>query len=176
MVGYPLCPEVTLADIVDAAGRALSAVAARVGGPLVLSGHSAGAHLAVELALSEWPAALQERLAGVAALSGIYDLEPLLATPLNDKLRLDMAAARRHSPIHRLHGGLPPALFAVGATETPAFLAQNAAMHAAWLAAGNQAASLEVAGADHFSLLQGFAPGAALLAAVLSLVPASAAA
>jgi arylformamidase len=176
MVGYPLCPEVALAAVTEAARRALPAVAARLGGPLVIAGHSAGAHLAVELALTDWPAALRGRIAGIAGLSGVYDLQPLLDTPLNDKLRLDAAGARRHSPLYRLRGSLPPALFAVGAEETTAFRAQNAAMHAAWQAAGNPAELVEVPEADHFSLLQGFAPGAALLAAVLSLVPAGAAA
>ena len=49
--------------------------------------------------------------------------------------------------------GSPPALFAVGAEETPAFLEQSRGMWATWQAAGNDAA-LEIApGADHFSLL-----------------------
>ncbi len=174
LVNYPLCPDVTLPAVVDAARAAVPAVLAhaaacgRLGASLIAAGHSAGGHLAVELALTDWGGPSPIR--AVAALSGMYDLEPLVDTPLNDKLRLDRAAARALSPVHRARPGMPPALFAVGGTETSAFLAQNAAMQAAWTAAGNRSICLVVEGADHFSLLLDLKRPSALLAAIASLV------
>jgi len=80
----------------------------------------------------------------------------LIATPINDNLRLDAPAARAASPIHRVRSGLPPALFALGRLETAAFRAQNAEMCAAWEKSGNSGSTLVVDDADHFSLLRGF--------------------
>jgi arylformamidase len=173
LVNYPLCPDVSVAALVEAARASVPAVRARAGEdlPLLLSGHSAGAHIAVELALGA-PAG-GPAIAGVAALSGIYDLAPLVATTLNEKLRLDAASARACSPLHRLRAGVAPALVAVGATETPAFLAQSRDFHQAWTAAGNPGALHVEAGADHFSLLEAFAsPDRALFGQVLGLLGA----
>jgi arylformamidase len=99
----------------------------------------------------------------------VFDLEPLLATPINDRLRLDPPTARALSPLHRVRGPLPPALFAVGGAETPAFLGQNEAMHRAWLAAGQPGASLVIEGADHFTLLRELQRPGALLSGVTEL-------
>jgi len=159
LTNYPLCPEVGVAQIVDSAAQALAQLrhhqgAQGRGGPLVLSGHSAGAHLAIELALREAGQTQAELpLAGVLALSGVYDLRPLLHTTLNDKLRLDAAQAQAASPVLRALPQAAPALFLVGGTETEAFHAQNQAMAHAWQAQGNQAVCEAVAGEDHFSIL-----------------------
>src|SRR5271163_2295463 len=137
LVNYPLCPDATLEALTEAVRDFVPAVRRLEGVvelPLIAAGHSAGAHLAVELALTDWPGrgVPPDAISGVAALSGIYDLEPLIATPVNDNLRLDVTTARAASPIHRVRGGLPRALFAVGGVETSAFRAQNAKMCAAW--------------------------------------------
>lgn len=173
LVNYPLCPDVTLRALADAARASVPAILAhaaslgRGGGSLIAAGHSAGGHLAVELALTDWDGAAP--ICAVAALSGVYDLAPLVETPLNDKLRLDLPTARAMSPVHRVQRLLPPALFAVGGTETEAFLAQNAAMHAAWAQAGNRSACLVVDGADHFSLLLDLQRPSALLSGIIAL-------
>jgi arylformamidase len=155
-VNYPLCPSVTLQGLVDAVAASVphvTAHAARLGGdarPLIACGHSAGGHLAVELALAG-------HADGVIALSGIYDLAPLLATTLNDKLGLDDSTARALSPLHRVRAGTPPALFVVGGDETSGFVEQTRRMSEAWQAAGNDTEARVVPGADHFSLLSMFA-------------------
>ncbi len=97
------------------------------------------------------------------ALSGVYDLLPLVDTPLNERLRLDAASAVAASPLDRLPHGLPPAVFAVGAAETEAFRTQTARMHEAWLGAGGQSRHLLVPEADHMTLLRHFAPPDPLL-------------
>ena len=142
-VNYPLCPDASFDELMDASQAALLAIRARAGVPVVAAGHSAGGHIAAELGLAGLADA-------VVALSGVYDLAPLLATPLNDALRLDAGSARRHSPLHRVASPVPPACFIVGGEETPAFQAQNAAMAAAW--PGSDAAT--GARADHFTLLE----------------------
>ena len=182
LVNYPLCPHVSLADLVQAARRATHAVrkyAAEAGEPLPLiaAGHSAGAHIATELAFTRWQQpALSPVVRGVVALSGIYDLTPLVGTTLNAHLGLDETSAARHSPLWRVPPTAPRALFAVGATETPAFLAQSRDMHDAWRAAGHDSTLLSVDAADHFTLLQALVqPQSALHRAVLALIERSAA-
>jgi arylformamidase len=158
LVNYPLCPDVRLPALLDSTRRAVPAVLAhasslgRGGAALVAAGHSAGGQIVSELTLADW--AGPSPITAVAALSGVYDLEPLLETPLNDRLRLDAPAARAMSPVLRVRAGLPPALFAVGGEETPAFLEQNARMRRAWAAAGNPAEDYVSPGTDHFSLLR----------------------
>jgi len=177
VVNYPLCPDVTMEELTAAARDAIPAVHAFVSigrnepGRVIAAGHSAGGHLAVELALTDWRArgATREPVAGVVALSGVYDLQPLIATPLNEKLRMTAQMARAASPIFRVRGGMPQALFAVGGLETGAFQTQNRNMCAAWQAQGNAAKALVVDGADHFSLLRGLTPGAPLFEAVAAL-------
>lgn len=163
LVNYPLCPEVSVAALVEAAKACVPAIRAQAGGDgaLVLAGHSAGAHIAVELALAPQDGAAP--IAGVAALSGIYDLAPLVATTLNDKLQLDPASARACSPLHRVRARAAPALVVVGGAETAAFLAQSREFHAAWSGAGNRSALHIEAGADHFGLLESFASPSSLL-------------
>lgn len=179
MVNYPLCPAVSLAGLTDAAKASVPKVLAHAASlgqpdhPLIASGHSAGGHLAVELALERWPelGPRAQAVDGVIALSGIYDLSPLVDTSLNVKLGLDAASARANSPLHRVVGGLPPALFVVGSDETPAFLEQCRHIHEAWQSAGNRSAMDVPPEADHFSLLQQFAsPDSALFGKVSQLL------
>lgn len=160
LANYPLCPQVTVARIVESAVQALRQLAhhqSRQGrhGPVVLCGHSAGAHLAVELALRRAAARLDMplKLVGVVAISGVFDLQPLQQTTLNDKLQLDAAQAQACSPSRRPLPGAGPALFLVGESETPAFHAQSQDMARAWQAQGNPGHCETVAGADHFSIL-----------------------
>jgi len=172
VINYPLSPELAVMDIVAAAAAALPALAALTDhAPLILVGHSAGAQIAVELAMSP-PAAIGP-IAGILSISGVFDLAPLLDTTVNAKLGLDATPARAASPIHRVAPGAPRTLFAVGALETRAFRDQTAQMAKAWAAAGNAADQLTVPDADHFSILTTlYREHGALRAALGALAPA----
>lgn len=171
LVNYPLCPTVSLHEVIEAAKACIPAIRTHAGAadadrlPLVLSGHSAGAHIAAELALSG-----VGDIAGVVAMSGIFDLAPLVGTSLNMKLRLDPAGAAACSPLYRIRAQLAPALVVVGDEETPAFIEQSLRFHDAWKKAGNRSTFHVAPQADHFSLLRQFAtPGGALFDAVCAL-------
>ena len=158
VINYPLSPEMSVSEIVTAAQPALPALAALTeNAPLILVGHSAGAQMAIELAMARPAAAatIAGPITGIVAISGVFDLEPLLDTTVNAKLALDPASASAASPIHRVRPGAPQALFAVGALETQAFRDQTASMAKAWAGAGNTATELTVPDADHFSILTG---------------------
>ncbi len=160
-VGYPLCPEASVAELTEAVRAAVPALVADMRArhgrdlPIIAAGHSAGGHLAVEVALTDWSGRglTPTTISAVVALSGVYDLEPLVPTSLNAALRLDPASARSASPIHRVGARGCPALFAVGGDETAAFVEQNRRMAEVWRAAGHEAWALECPGDDHFSLI-----------------------
>lgn len=178
MINYPLCPDVSLSELTRAVQAALPAVLALKalrgqGLPVIAAGHSAGAHLCVELALAQDAATPKaERIRGIVPISGIYDLAPLVDTSLNERLRLDLTQARACSPLYRARTGLPPAVFMVGGDETGDFLWQSQQMAQAWSTAGNEGRYLPVAGCDHFSVLQALqAVDGPLLHALRGFVP-----
>ena len=158
MVNYPLCPTVSLADLTETVRTAVPAVLGRADAalPLVAMGHSAGGHLAMEMALTDWTARglPMATVAGVIALSGLYDLVPLVPTSINEALRLDAQSAAAASPLYRAAPDGPPLLLAAGAEETPAMREQSRRMHEVWLAMGNPSVLHFEPDADHFSLLQ----------------------
>jgi arylformamidase len=161
LINYPLCPDVSLSELSSAVRSALPVLISTLpleqrAAPIIVSGHSAGAHLALEIALAQDPATTpaERRIRGLVPISGIYDLEPLIQTSLNVKLRLDSGQARENSPLHRLRPALPSAVFLVGAEETEAFHQQSRAMSRAWSEAGNASEYAALPGLDHFSLLQ----------------------
>jgi len=175
LVNYPLCPEVSVASIVDSAEQAVRQVAVHQSargrnGPLVLCGHSAGAHLAIELALQAAAGVGTSHLpiAGVVGISGVYDLRPLLDTSLNTRLQLDAAAAQACSPTQRVRSGAASALFVWGDTETPAFHGQSQDMARLWQLYGNAVQCSAVAHADHFSVLEHITATDGLVARTLS--------
>ena len=139
---YDLAPEVTLDTIVDEVRAACAWVWHNIhvyGGHrdrICLAGNSAGAHLAAMMAATDWrdvdpslPANLMK--CGVM-LSGLYDLEPLLLTSVNDVLQLDARAARRNSPIRHSPKLCGPLLLAVGGRESAEFQRQTEMLEEHW--------------------------------------------
>lgn len=172
MIGYPLAPEATIDEIVaDARGamRWLAGHLEELGGRperLLVSGWSSGGHLAV-MASDAVPAV------GALAISGLYELEPLVGSYVNDKLHMDVDAARRNSPLLALPGGrLPVALFAGGA-ELSEMRRQTADYARARRAAGQPTQYVEIEGANHYTILDHFtAPTGLVHRAALSMLNA----
>ena len=166
IVNYPLSPDMSIGDIVAASFASISALAALTeNAPLILIGHSAGAQIAVELGMFSHN--VDGIVKGVMAISGVFDLAPLIGTSVNEKLGLDPGSARAASPLHRIVSGAPPAIFAVGALETRAFREQTARMSEAWACAGNATAFVTVPDVDHFSILNEFCRDNGMLRAAI---------
>ena len=159
-IGYTLAPEANLTEIAAEVAAALRFLRDRLGSRrLVVSGWSAGAHLAAHnLTLAD---------AGLV-ISGIYDLAPIRATRLNDKLALTEVEVREFSPVAAPPPG--PLVIAFGEAELPELCRQSQIYHAARHAAGFETGLLPIAGADHFSVLDGLIdPAGALTAAAIRL-------
>jgi tryptophan 2,3-dioxygenase len=129
---YGLAPDHSLDAIVAMVRTAvtwLHANAAELGiNPrrIHLSGSSAGAHLIAMACITDE----DHHIASATLLSGVYDLEPLRHTYVNDALGLSMADALRNSPIYRLPDRLPPIVIARGGAETDEFIRQHDTMTA----------------------------------------------
>ncbi len=132
---YDLCPSVAVDDIIQQM-RAASRELARLGRSLVISGHSAGGHLAACMLATDWPAfdaSLPEDLVVAAyAISGLFDLGPLVETSINNALHLDDAAARAASPLFwnaPLRGSLDAV---VGENESAEYFRQSRTIVDLW--------------------------------------------
>ena len=161
IMNYDLCPQVTLPEIVTQVRKGLrwiAAHAADLGGradAMTASGNSAGAHL-VAAALSRdagsdrLPDTLLKR---AVAISGIYELEPVLGITVNAEIRLtedmvDPMSPMRHPPISAV-----PLDIVVGGAETPKWIAQSKSFADVCRRAGSQVTYTEIAGHDHFSIM-----------------------
>lgn len=150
---YPLAPEARLESIVDSIRRCLPAmVEAFVVPPsfAIAAGHSAGGHLAAMLALSGSSAV---PVAACVPVSGIFDVEPLLATSVNAALGLDRARALNVSPVrHAPPRGLRLTAI-VGGAETEDFIKQSRFLVGSWQTDGASAELVSLAGRNHYTVL-----------------------
>jgi acetyl esterase/lipase len=171
MPSYPLAPGTRIAAITRSACAAIEAAAAGSGkGPVVLTGHSAGGHLVARQVCTDSglkPATLA-RIRRTVPISGLHDLRPLLATRMNDTLKLDIAEAHAESPA--LARPLPGVrvIAWVGAAERPEFVRQNALLANIWAGLGADTSEVAVADRHHLDVIEALAdPGSDLVEALL---------
>lgn len=158
IMNYPLCPEVSIERIRNSLSYGLLMVKTYFNNfsenlPMYICGHSAGAHLTVELILESKKIINNLNIKGIIPISGIYDLVPLISTSLNINIGLDDSKAVENSPILRVSDGLVPAEFFVGNNETQAFIQQSRKMKDKWKSKGNSANFKTIKNSDHFTLL-----------------------
>lgn len=153
---YTLAPEAGLDSIVAEVVAALRFLRAQGKGlgiddaRIVVSGSSAGAHLAAMACLE---LGAQEQPAGLILMSGIYDLRPLLGTYVNDALGMDEATAIRNSPAMRDVSGMPACGIAWAVDDTDEFKRQSRQFAKALQRAGRNVQMMEVAGRNHFDIV-----------------------
>ena len=181
-LNYGLAPRVAVDEIVRQQLKAIAWLYARAEElgfdrqRIVVGGNSAGGHLTAMMMAALWPeldpALPADLVKGGVAISGLFDLEPLVPLPfINSDLKLDVAGARKVSPVHLPPATGAPLLTAVGALESSEFKRQARLIHQAW--PHNAQEELEVAGADHLTVCDRLAdPESALFLAALDLVRA----
>jgi len=170
MIGYDLCPQVKLADIIEQVRAACLFLWRRYRKRMLVYGHSAGGHLTACTVATDWKAldpAAPADLAPVGyAISGVFEVEPAVHTSVNDDLRLDAAEARRLSPVlwPAPSGRVLDAV--VGGAESPEFLRQSQAMANAWQ---SQAETRYEAfpGKNHFTVIEPLADSSSAMVARL---------
>jgi arylformamidase len=161
LAGYDLCPQVSVSVIIDQVRAAALYLWRRHGRRLVASGHSAGGHLTACLVATDWKAfdsAVPENLvpSGIS-ISGLFDLEPLVPTSVNNALKLDREEARRLSPLDwPVAEGLTLDAW-VGSAESSEYLRQSRIVAENWKTKGAETLYREIEGANHFTVLEPFA-------------------
>ena len=143
MLNYGLSPKTPIEDIVRQMLRAhawLYRNGDRLGFDptrMFTAGHSAGAHLTVMTMAALWPVFAPDLPAdlvkGALAVSGIYDLEPLVYAPfLAADLMLTAARAKQLSPVLMAPASHAPLYTAVGGLESGEFKRQTQLIGKAW--------------------------------------------
>jgi len=143
---YDLCPQVSLEVLIEQLREAVAFLIEHHGRDIYATGHSAGGHLtAMLLATDFYARGMPGRVHGGYAISGLFDLERLVATSINTGLNLDAARARALSPLH-LPAPAGRLRAFVGALEGEEYASQSRRIAQAW--AGTWGL---IPGANHFT-------------------------
>ena len=179
VVNYALTPAVTVETIVRqmlAAHAWLYRNCERYGAPreaIYVSGHSAGGQLTAMMLAAVWSAYARglpdDLVKGGLAVSGVYDLEPLLKVSFNSDLRLDAGSARKLSPIRYRPRRAVPLYTAVGGEESDEFRRQNRLIAARWEHCFRR--DIPMPGCHHLDVIEQLGnPGSTLVAGALEMM------
>lgn len=147
LVGYTLAPDARLTQIAAEVSSALDYLAANeAAGSCVLSGWSAGGHLTA-LALAH------PFVSAGLSVSGVFDLEPIRHSYINDKLCLDAEEALTLSPAKQASVSKPIVL-AYGTDELAELQRQSRDYAGRLDAIGQPVFVRSLPGHDHFSILE----------------------
>lgn len=177
---YDLVPKATVLDIVDQMRGFLVTLWKKTAVSPVVAGHSAGGHLAGAMLATNWARITDvpdDLVTRAFALSGLFDLHPLLRTDINDDVRLTRESAVAASPVFW------PAprddlrfVAAVGADESSVFKEQSRRVVEVWREAGMDTDYLEVPDCNHFTMVDAVStPGTMLFERLASMIESHAA-
>jgi arylformamidase len=166
VVGYDLCPIVTIADIVEQIRRACVFLWQRFGRRVLVCGHSAGGQLTAAMVATDWhglyPKAPADLVQAGYAISGVFDLTPLTRLTINQDLRLDTNAARQLSPLFWPVGSGRALDAAVGDLESSEFKRQSRAIADTWRQRAVETRYVELPG-NHFTVIDALADPASVM-------------
>lgn len=165
VLGYDLCPSVTITRISEEVREAMAFLwrnAATLGlgrDRITLMGHSAGGHLTQMMMATSWPAwgddLPPDLIKAAIPVSPLSYLEPVRLTEvLNAAIRMDPAEAEAESPMTN-HPPVTnaPQLVVVGGAETSEFHRQARMYREAYATPQRPLELLIVPDVDHFDLL-----------------------
>ena len=157
VAGYDLCPQVSIATIIEQMRAACLYLWRRHGKRIFVYGHSAGGHLAACMLAQDWKKFASDAPADLVpaayAISGVFDLDPLTHVSQNQDLRLDEAEARRVSPLYWKVPAGRRFDAVVGGAESDEFLRQSHIIVDGWRSRGVETRYDEIRGANHFTVL-----------------------
>jgi arylformamidase len=158
LINYPLCPDVALPHIRNSVQRALAFLWHRVlnqveRSRIVVTGHSAGGHLAALHLATDWSKfnVPQNAITGVVSLSGVFDVAPLMHTSMNAQLMITPERAADVNLLNATPLVLAPLILAVGGDEPEEFHRQSRDLARCWPSTHPKVES--VPGANHYSIV-----------------------
>jgi arylformamidase len=158
LAGYDLCPTVSVATIIEQMRAACVHLWRTRKQRIMVYGHSAGGHLTACMLATDWktlaPDVPADLVPAAYAISGIFDLTPLLQVSQNNDLRLDEAQARAVSP---LFWSVPAGRSfdaVVGGAESSEFIRQSRTIAQAWKQGMVDTRYEALPGANHFTVTE----------------------
>jgi arylformamidase len=155
--GYDLCPTVSIATITDQMRALCLFLWRKHRQRIMVIGHSAGGHLAACMLATDWKAlddsAPNDLVPAAYAISGVFDLAPLVHVTPNADLKLDDAEAKRMSPLLWKAPAGRTLDCVVGGIESAEFLRQSRDIADGWGARGVATRYEEIPGANHFTVV-----------------------
>jgi arylformamidase len=161
VVGYDLCPNVSIAEIIEQIRRACAFLWQRLGRRMFVYGHSAGGHLAAAMVATDWPSLYPKVPVDLVpagyAISGVFDLAPLVGISVNQDLRLSADEARKVSPLFWpvQSGRVFDAV--AGGLESSEFKRQSRTLVETWQQKGVQTRLADIPGTNHFTVIDALA-------------------
>ena len=154
---YDLAPMVSISEITRQMGAAIGKAASMIGGPVRLTGHSAGGHLVTRMICRDSPLApdIRARIDRVVSISGLHDLRPLLKTKMNGDFRMDEAEAVAESTALKRPIEDVELVCWVGADERPEFVRQSELLANIWTGFGIQTSVHRAVDQHHFNVIDG---------------------
>jgi arylformamidase len=157
LAGYDLCPQVTIADIIEQMRRACLALWLRFNQRVMVFGHSAGGHLAACMLATDWrardPKAPDDLVPAAYSISGLFDLAPMLQVSMNADLRLKESDLPAVSPLFWPVAAGRVLDAVVGGDESGEFLRQSKIIAEAWRQSRAETRYQEIPGANHFTAI-----------------------
>ncbi len=165
-LGYRLLPDATLEDVVADVRAGLNYLAENAPAlhidvsRVVVSGVSAGAHLAAMAVTESVPATIQLSPVAAVLLSGVYDPRPLEGTTpgaaLNNIKSLDLSQI---SPLGRPPPSDCSCLIAWGSDETDVFHTQSNTLANYWANWGVTVTVLDLKDTNHYTIVDNLIAG-----------------
>ncbi|WP_171236371.1 alpha/beta hydrolase [Ruegeria sp. HKCCA6837] len=160
-LNYTLAPNARIGEMVEECRDALLWLATNASdlgfnpSRITLSGHSAGAQL-VSMVMASSANELARaglRVRDVILISGIYDLEPISLTPINDPLQLTPVEVNDLSPTRHLPRPGPRYHVTVAERDTPEFIRQSRDYAEQLRKAGHSVSFDLKSGMHHFDII-----------------------
>jgi arylformamidase len=158
---YTLAPDATMFEIVEQTRHGIISILKIAlkfkGDPsnITISGSSAGGHLVAEVLSTDWNTYGFDKcpIKGALTISGVFDLEPIVDTYVNEPLKMTKEDAFLISPLHHIPDDCCPIVFTVGENETSEFHRQTNEYMKACNKKGIPTSYVEMPDCNHFDIV-----------------------